>query len=96
VSPLVRALLEELRDDPETLSELAHALADYLPNRASEDRWMDTRDAAAYLGLKPNALHKLTASRSVPFSQDVAGGKCWFQKSQLDAWRQGRTLTAVR
>ena len=58
--------------------------------QADEDRWMGTGDAAAYLGLSANALHKLTAARAVPFEQEVVGGKCWFLRSELDAWRRGQ------
>ena len=48
-------------------------LAPYLPAppAAGEDRWMGTREAAEYLGISVEALHKLTASRSIPFTQDV-------------------------
>ena len=95
---LASALLSALDED--ALAELAGKLAPYLPQPVTvdEDRWMNSRDAAAYLGLTPNALKKLTAARRVPFEQDVAGGKCWFLKSELDVWRRagGRRLTAVR
>jgi len=87
MTPLARALLAEL--DGEALRELAELLRPLLTlEQADDDRWMGTRDAAAYLGLTPNALHKLTAAREIPFSQDTAGGKCWFLRSELDAWRR--------
>jgi predicted DNA-binding transcriptional regulator AlpA len=54
-----------------------------------EDRWVRTRDAAAHLGLSVNALYKLTAARAIPFEQDVAGGRLWFLRSELDQWRRG-------
>lgn len=85
-SPFARAFLTEIQRDTEALAELAGLLVEHLP--PAEDRWMGTREAAAYLGLTPNALHKLTSSRTVPFHQDVPGGKCWFLKSELDAWRR--------
>lgn len=53
------------------------------------DRWLDTADAAAYLGLSVNALRKRTAARSIPFEQDAPGGKCWFRRADLDNWRHG-------
>ena len=56
--------------------------------RQSPDRWMTTREAASYVGRSVDAMHKLTAARQVPFSQDGPGGKCWFRKSDLDAWMQ--------
>ena len=86
---LAAALLAELDDD--ALAELAARLAPFLPQPAAahEDRWLSTREAALYLGLSVNALHRLTAARAVPFEQDAPGGKCWFKRSQLDAARRG-------
>jgi excisionase family DNA binding protein len=92
MSDLGRALIDSLDDDAlEHLAErLGPRLADLVAARLGrEDRWLSTREAAEYLGLSPNALHKLTAGREVPFAQDVAGGKCWFLRSELDAWRRG-------
>jgi excisionase family DNA binding protein len=89
VSALARALLDELGLDD--LAELAQRLAPYLPAPAqpTEDRWLSTAEAAAYLAMTPNALHKLTARRCIPFEQDKPGAKCWFRRSDLDAWRAG-------
>lgn len=83
--------------DPEALAELVAALAPLLPSPTQgEDGWMSTKDAAGYLGITPNALHKLTGSRAVPFEQDAIGGKCWFKRSELDAWRRGETVSHLR
>jgi len=60
------------------------------------DRWTDSKDAAAYLGIAVAALHKYTASRTVPFEQEAVGRKCWFLRSELDAWRRGEWSTNVR
>jgi excisionase family DNA binding protein len=82
----------ELSLPPEILEQLAERAAEIVLERLEPldaDRWMDAGDAAAYLGLTRNALHKLTARRGIPFAQDATGGKCWFQKSELDAWRRG-------
>ncbi len=49
--------------------------------------WLTTKQAAEYLGMTPNALHKLTSAREIPFSQDKPGGRCWFKVDELDAWR---------
>lgn len=83
--------------DAATLAQLADALADEMAARlapqiaelaaAGEDRWLDTRGAAEYLGLSVGALHKLTGADAIPYSQDCAGGKCWYLRSQLDQWR---------
>jgi excisionase family DNA binding protein len=49
---------------------------------------MTSREAATYLALTLAALHRLTAARAVPFEQDAPGGKCWFNRADLDAWRR--------
>jgi hypothetical protein len=74
----------------EALAEHLRELIGGAPSEgATEDRWMDTKAAAAYLGYTSvSPLQKLTAMRRVPFSQDVAGGKCWFLRSELDSWRR--------
>jgi Helix-turn-helix domain len=53
------------------------------------DRWLDAKQAADYLGLSINALHKLTAARQLPAEQEAPGHKLWFRRSQLDHWRSG-------
>ena len=56
--------------------------ADHAP-----DRWLSTRAAAEYAGCTVTALHKATAAREVEFRQDSPGGKCWFRRKWIDAWR---------
>lgn len=80
--------------DDEALDHLADALAARLAARQSrpsdpqsEDRWMGSADAADYLGLSKDALHKLTAREEIPFSQAKPRAKLYFQKSALDHWR---------
>jgi excisionase family DNA binding protein len=89
VSELASALIAQLDDD--ALAELATKLAPFLPRRngSDEDRWLSTREAARYLGITTNALHKLTAARAIPFEQEAPNAKCWFRRSELDAWRRG-------
>jgi hypothetical protein len=88
--------------DEEFIERLADALApkvaELLPGTSAPcgDPWMDAREAAAYLGFKDvDPLHKLTAARTVPFSQKTRGGKLWFRRSDLDAWR-GSQRTGTR
>lgn len=54
---------------------------------AADDQWINSDRAAKYLGISKNALHKLTASREIPFHQDRPNAKCWFKRSELDGWR---------
>jgi hypothetical protein len=60
------------------------------------DGWLATRRAAEHLGITPNALHKLTASRLIAFEQDGPGCRCWFKRSDLDRWRQRGETQAER
>jgi excisionase family DNA binding protein len=97
MSQLAAALIAQLDDDALAELALAARLAPFLPRPelAEGDRWLNTRQAAEYLGISLNALHKLTAARAIPFEQDRPGAKCWFRRSELDAWRRGG-LTTVR
>lgn len=77
--------------------ELLDALADRLAPRvaallhegADADQWFDSAQAADYLGMTKNALHKLTSAREIPFEQEGPGHKLYFRRSKLDRWRTG-------
>jgi hypothetical protein len=85
------ALAAVIAGDEGGLRRLAELLAPYLPAPAapSEDRWMASREAAAYAGTTRDALHKAMAAREVRFEQDCKGGKAWFKRADIDAWRRG-------
>ena len=88
---LAHAMLDALDDD--ALDALADRLAPRLAARLSvaEDGWLDAKAAADYLGLPSvNAIHRLSAERRIPASQDREGGKLYFQRSALDRWRLER------
>jgi excisionase family DNA binding protein len=74
--------------DDAACERLAERLAPYLPSPASGDGWLETDAAAAYLSIPRSTLHKLTAERAIPFSQDAPGCKLYFKRSALDAWRE--------
>jgi excisionase family DNA binding protein len=91
---LARALIEAIEEDPSALDALAAALAPRLADRLMQpsehdDAWLGSKQAADYLGITLDALHKLTAARRIPFEQEAAGCKCWFRRFELDAWRRG-------
>lgn len=67
---------------------LADKVAERLPLLDAEDRWITSAQAADYLAVPISTLRKLTAAGSVPFAQDVAGGRCYFKRSELDRWRR--------
>ena len=92
MSALARALLDDL--EPDDLAELARRLAPFLPAPPVEaGGWLTTAQAAEHLGISVHALHRLTAARTVPFHQDGPGARCFFRRSDLDAWRADRAST---
>lgn len=89
-------LVFELPED--VLDELAERVAARVVARLERtqggDRWLDSRQAADYLGVSLNALHKATAARTIPFEQDGPGAKLFFRRAELDAWRSGLSTRA--
>ena len=85
------ALAAVIAGDDGGLRRLAELLMPYLrvPMAASEDRWMNSREAAEYAGTTLRALHKAMAAREIHFEQDAPGGKAWFKRADIDAWRRG-------
>lgn len=74
----------------EDIQRIAAAVAQRLQPPTEAKRWMNTREAAAYLGRTPNALHKLTSAREIPFHQDTHGGRMTFDREELDHWMASR------
>ncbi len=89
MTSLARALLEEL--SAEDLQALAERLRPFL--EAGSDGWLGVKDAAAYAGCTVPALRHAMHKGEVEFEQNVAGGKVYFRRSALDAWRAGRSLS---
>ena len=82
------AILDQLLD------HIADRLAAVLVARIATtddrpDEWLDSRHAAAYLGVHRDTLRKLAAERAIPSEQDGPGCKLYFRRSELDAWRNG-------
>jgi|SRR3954453_19795009 len=77
--------------DEGALRRLAELLAPYMPVPAppESDGWMSTREAAGYAGTSTASLHKAMAAREIEFEQEVRGGKAWFRREYIDAWRRG-------
>lgn len=81
-------------------AELLDALADRLAPRVAvllrgevgTDQWLDSSQAADYLGMTRDALHKHTSARTIPFEQEGPGCKLYFRRSALDRWRSGGRL----
>jgi hypothetical protein len=89
---LARAIVAEL--DDQALDELAGLLAPRLAERfeaPAPGGWVETKAAAEHLGISVDAMHRLTAARALTFSQEAPGAKCYFRRSDLDAYREQST-----
>jgi excisionase family DNA binding protein len=79
--------------DDDAFDRLADAIAARVAGRIGrleqngDDGWLTTKEAATYLGISVAALHRYTAARQIPFEQATPRGKCFFRRSELDAWR---------
>ncbi len=95
--PFRAAVLAAL-ESPDASRHLAETLAPYLAEklqaRGNDDGWLDVRGAAAYLGMSPAQIHKLTSARLVPFSQEgraVSAGSSAPTSTSGCRWRPTRT-----
>jgi excisionase family DNA binding protein len=76
------------------IAELAERVAAAVVSRlgATQDQdaaeWLDSREAAAYLGVHRDTLRKLAAERAIATHQDGPGCKLFFRRSELDEWRR--------
>jgi hypothetical protein len=73
-----QALAAVIAGDEDGLRRLAELLAPYLPDPvqpAEADRWLCTREAAAYAGTTPSALHKAMAAREIHSSRTRRAGR---------------------
>ncbi|MGI8903745.1 MAG: helix-turn-helix domain-containing protein [Solirubrobacteraceae bacterium] len=86
---LASVLLDSLDDAAlDRLAELLLPRMQRLAEPSAGDGWLDSRAAAEYLGVSKHSLHRLTAERRIPFSQDQPGSRCYFRRSDLDQWRE--------
>jgi excisionase family DNA binding protein len=77
----VAAILSEVA---ENLSRTAERLEHQRPVE-----WMDTNQAAAYLGISPGSFANAVASEDIP-KHYFTGRKPKFSRQELDAWLMGR------
>jgi excisionase family DNA binding protein len=82
------------------LDSLADAVAERVVGRleveSAKPDWMDSKQAAGYLGITRSTLHKLTSAKQIPFAQKSEGGRLYFSPSELDAWRENQITYALR
>jgi excisionase family DNA binding protein len=57
----------------------------------SESPWMDTREAAAYLGISVDSLHRLTSNQAIRHTK-VHAHALRFHRLDLDAFMRERTV----
>lgn len=79
----------EFHISDDDMERLAHMVTERVVERLANyrDHYMTVAEAAVYLGFSQSKLHKLTAQRRIPFTQDGRGARCYFRKAELDAWR---------
>lgn len=76
------------------ITALADRIADAIAIRIAQTadevipEWLDSRGAAAYLGLHPDTIRKLAAERAIPAEQEGPGCKLFFLRQDLDEWRR--------
>jgi excisionase family DNA binding protein len=58
-------------------------------------RYLSTRDAAAYLGMSVDALHRLTSNQDIPHIK-VHAHRLAFDRLDLDAWMRARRVEPAR
>jgi hypothetical protein len=72
------------------IAAIAERVADIIAAREpAPERWLDTKDAADYLGCHPVTLRKLAAERRIDFQQEGPGCKLYFSTRELDRYRRG-------
>jgi excisionase family DNA binding protein len=75
--------------DADDLSSLALELAPYLTQPdPDEDRWLTTSEAARYLGISQRTLYRRMDAGVMAYEQECEGGRCYFTREALDAYRQ--------
>jgi excisionase family DNA binding protein len=76
------------------LDELAARVADQIAARLNVaetdpgDPWLDSRNAADYLGVSRTTVRRLAAEGSLTTEQAGTNCKLYFRRSELDRWRR--------
>lgn len=70
---------------PAEITELAAAIGEELAMYHKDT--LTTEEAARYLGLAKNYLHKLMMQRVIPYFKPN-GKNCYFRRADLDEWIQ--------
>jgi excisionase family DNA binding protein len=95
-----RALLPATSSFDQLLGRLADLVAERVAARIGasggeeDDRWLDTRGAAEYLGVHRDTIRRLASERAIPAEQAGAGCKLYFRRHDLDQWRRAAEASA--
>jgi excisionase family DNA binding protein len=76
----------EIELDDAALAAIAAAVTVTVKHEP-EPEYLDTRQAAARLGISVPALEKLKQRGRLPYTQEAPGHKVWFARRDLDAWQ---------
>jgi excisionase family DNA binding protein len=74
----------------ELATRIAHQIAARLSiaEEDSSDPWLDSRNAADYLGVSRTTVRRLGAEGSLNTEQAGANYKLYFRRSELNRWRR--------
>lgn len=74
------------------IEQLAAAVAESMKLQSKEVLTLD--EAALYMGLKKNALYKLTHNRQIPFSKP-SGKMCFFKRTEIEEWMMSNPVATT-
>lgn len=90
MNPLARAVLDALREDPAARDELRAMLGvESKSTPADAPRWLNSDQAAEYLGCNRDRIHDLVQLGKIEKYRD--GRRLLFLREDLDAYLEGRT-----
>jgi excisionase family DNA binding protein len=75
------------------IDQIAERVADKIASQLrptespAADQWLDSNDAANYLGISRHSVRRLAAEGSLPTEQAGTNCKLYFRRSDLDSWR---------
>lgn len=93
--PASTFLLSTLREmTPEERAE-ARELLDGDQHHDELDAWLNTAEAADFLGCHPVTIRKLAAAGRIPSEQDGPGYRRYFLRSELERWRRAGGPSAL-
>src|SRR3954454_22896003 len=87
----------QVRLDDEDVDRIAQAVAVLVAERLPESKpspWMVSAEAAEYLRLSLDALHRLAAAGAVPHAKQA--GRCLFTRAELHAWLADHNAAPTR